>query len=76
VRVVVAFHLARPLNAAYDRLVHVVSTAHTLLIVPLAWRCLGLSALENDRAFGWDWRVGQAEGVAIGFVVDPPAVAS
>ena len=49
----------------------VVSMVHASLVVPLAFRCLGLEALERDRAFGWDYRSGLAQSVAVGFVHSP-----
>ncbi|KAI0291074.1 DUF887-domain-containing protein [Multifurca ochricompacta] len=37
---------------------HASSLVHSLLILPLAARCLHIPALAADRAFGWDPRAG------------------
>jgi len=47
--------------------VHVVSQLHTLIIIPLAYRCLSLVNLDQDRAFGWDTRAGTVQAVASGY---------
>ncbi|KAI0064435.1 DUF887-domain-containing protein [Artomyces pyxidatus] len=45
----------------------VVSMAHALLIVPLAFRCLGSPQLDRDRAFGWDDSAGTLYAVTSGY---------
>jgi len=47
--------------------IHVVSQLHTLIIIPFAYRCLGLVSLDQDRAFGWDKRAGTVQAIACGY---------
>lgn len=49
-----------------DRVVRVVSMAHALVIVPLAFLCLDVPELDQDRAFGYDDRVGHVCAIACG----------
>lgn len=55
------------------RNIHVVSFAHAVVIVPLAWTCLDLPALTDDKAYGWDPRVGNVAAIASG-CVSPPCI--
>jgi len=47
--------------------VHVVSQLHVILVVPLAFSCVGFENLAKDKAFGWDDRVGLLQGIACGY---------
>ncbi|KAI0950069.1 hypothetical protein AcV7_008646 [Taiwanofungus camphoratus] len=47
--------------------IQVVSLLHVFLVVPLAARCLASEALSQDKAFGWDDRVGTTVAVACGY---------
>lgn len=47
--------------------VHVVSLIHAAAIIPLAFRCLNIKVLDEDRAFGWDDRVGTLMAVSLGY---------
>ncbi|KAH8117182.1 DUF887-domain-containing protein [Phellopilus nigrolimitatus] len=47
--------------------IRVVSLVHALVIIPLALRSLDFPALNADRVFGWDPRVGTLTGIACGY---------
>ncbi|KLO10563.1 DUF887-domain-containing protein [Schizopora paradoxa] len=47
--------------------VHVVSLLHSIVIIPLAIRCLDSNALDEDRAFGWDDHVGSVLAISLGY---------
>ncbi|ESK84900.1 duf887 family protein [Moniliophthora roreri MCA 2997] len=47
--------------------IHIVSQVHVLVCVPLALRALYLPALDKDRAFGWDDRVGTLTAFSLGY---------
>ncbi|KAF7311497.1 TLC domain-containing protein [Mycena kentingensis (nom. inval.)] len=47
--------------------IHICSQVHALVILPLAWRCIGLPELDADRAFGWHERSGTVQAVASGY---------
>ncbi|KAF6763948.1 TLC domain-containing protein [Ephemerocybe angulata] len=51
--------------------IHVVSQVHTLIIVPMSIWCIWKEdgALDSDRAFGWDDRVGYTYAVACGYFI-------
>jgi hypothetical protein len=51
------------------RSIHVVSLVHSLIIIVLAVWVSDLPALEQDRAFAWDDRVGFVAAVAAGYIV-------
>lgn len=50
------------------RAIHVVSQLHTLIIVPMSIWCMVKESeeLENNRAFGWDDRIGHTFAIACG----------
>lgn len=50
------------------RAIHVVSQLHTLIIVPMSIWCILKESeeVENNRAFGWDDRVGHTFAIACG----------
>jgi hypothetical protein len=54
------------------RSIHVVSQLHAVIIIPFAYRCLGLVSLDQDRAFGWDSRAGTVQAIACGCVLLRP----
>ena len=54
-----------------SRSIHVVSLVHSLIIIVLAVWASDLPALEKDRAFAWDDRVGLVAAIAAGYVVLP-----
>ena len=47
---------------------HVVSMAHALVIIPLAYsfKLKGSPSLEKDHAFGWDPKIGSIIGISTG----------
>ncbi|KAJ7074199.1 TLC domain-containing protein [Mycena amicta] len=47
--------------------IHVCSQVHAFVIIPLAWRCVGLPELDADRAFGWHERNGTVQAIACGY---------
>ncbi|KAF7295403.1 TLC domain-containing protein [Mycena indigotica] len=49
--------------------IHICSQAHALVILPLAWRCIGLPELDADRAFGWHERNGTVQAIACGYFI-------
>jgi hypothetical protein len=57
-------------SASYSlRSIHVVSLVHSVIILFLAIRAIGIPSLEKDRAFAWDDQVGFLAAVAAGYVV-------
>jgi hypothetical protein len=50
---------------------HSVALVHALVVIPLAFQCLNLPALDGprERAFGWDDRVGFVHAIACGYVI-------
>ncbi|KAF8334217.1 TLC domain-containing protein [Cantharellus anzutake] len=48
---------------------HVVSMAHAVTIIPLAYsfKMKGSPSLEEDHAFGWDPEIGSIIGISIGY---------
>lgn len=52
---------------ALTRVTRFVSMAHALIIIPLAFLCLDIPKLDQDRAFGFDIRVGQLCAIACGY---------
>jgi hypothetical protein len=56
------------LKPARCRSIHVVSQVHTLIIVPMSIWCIvnQNEDIANDRAFGWDDRVGYTYAIACG----------
>ncbi|TEB26657.1 DUF887-domain-containing protein [Coprinellus micaceus] len=51
--------------------IHVVSQVHTLIIVPMSIWCIvnQNEDIANDRAFGWDDRVGYTYAIACGYFI-------
>jgi hypothetical protein len=47
--------------------IRIVSQLHAFIVIPLALRCIGIKALDEDRLFGWDERVGVVHAVACGY---------
>ncbi|KAL6301783.1 DUF887-domain-containing protein [Sparassis latifolia] len=47
--------------------IQVVSFLHVFVVVPLAARCLWSESLNEDRAFGWDDKLGTTVAVACGY---------
>jgi len=49
--------------------IRVVSTAHALIVVPMAIACLNYPELDKDRAFGFNDPVGRLTAVACGYFI-------
>lgn len=49
--------------------VHVVSLAHAITIIPLAFRCLNSKPLDEDKAFGWDDHAGTVMAISLGYFI-------
>ena len=47
---------------------NVVAFLHAIIIVPLAFGCLGIVQLDKDRAFAYDEHVGWVGAIAAGYV--------
>lgn len=45
------------------------SLVHALIIIPLAFKATRLPALDADRAFAWDPKVGTLTGIACGYFI-------
>ncbi|KAF8512284.1 DUF887-domain-containing protein [Gautieria morchelliformis] len=57
-------------HVKHNWVLRVVSMAHALTIIPLAFLCLDLPELDQDRAYGFDSRVGHVNAIACGFIWD------
>ncbi|KAG7448052.1 DUF887-domain-containing protein [Guyanagaster necrorhizus] len=49
--------------------IHIVSQVHVTMVIPLALGCLNFEALDRDRAFGWDDRVGRLIAISSGYFI-------
>jgi hypothetical protein len=60
-------NLMRDFRRLASRVVKVVSMAHAVTIIPLAFLCLDLPELEQDRAFGFHARAGNLYAITCGY---------
>jgi len=66
-----SWHALKGKKARNNWSIHVVSQVHTLIIVPVALWCIANEGpeTEQNRAFGWDARIGYAYAIACGYFV-------
>lgn len=66
-----SWHALKGRKARNNWSIHVVSQVHALIVVPLAiWAIWNEGPeTEQNRAFGWDHRIGYAYAVALGYFV-------
>ncbi|KAL0578700.1 hypothetical protein V5O48_003320 [Marasmius crinis-equi] len=46
---------------------HIVSELHVVIVFPLALSYLSIEALDKDRLYGWDDRVGTLQAISVGY---------